>query len=283
MRFVIYTSSSAGNAKNCLYQNRWEITSVRELSEAVKLDHVCAEYADNYRSVDKFVRSNVAVMDVDNDHTENAAEWIDAARLDELMPDIAYAWVPSRHNMLQKDSFSPRPRGHVYFLIGEIRDPQQYARLKKAIHEAYPFFDGNALDAARFIYGADTGEVVWHDGWVTIDEEIQIEEASDDKVIAAGSRNNTMSRFAGRILKRYGNSEKAHEAFLEHAKRCDPPLDDEELSSIWSSAVKFFRKVERQDGYVPPEEYNADFKTASLKIIQILARQRCWSGNITTS
>lgn len=100
MRFVIYTSSNAGNAKNCLYQNRWEITSARELSEAVKLDHVCAEYADNYRSVDKFVRSNVAVMDVDNDHTENAAEWIDAARLDELMPDIAYAWAPSRHNML---------------------------------------------------------------------------------------------------------------------------------------------------------------------------------------
>ena len=265
MRFVIYTSSSAGNAKNCLYQNRWEITSARELSEAVKLDHVCAEYADNYRNVDNFARSNVAVMDVDNDHTENAAEWIDAARLDELMPDIAYAWAPSRHNMLQKDSFSPRPRGHVYFLIGEIRDPQQYARLKKAIHEAYPFFDGNALDAARFIYGADTGEVIWHDGWVTIDEEIQIEEVSDNKVIAAGSRNNTMSRFAGRVLKRYGNTEKAHEAFLEHAKRCDPPLDDEELSSIWSSAVKFFRKVERQDGYVPPEEYNADFKTASLK------------------
>ena len=82
MRFVIYTSSSAGNAKNCLYQNRWEIASARELSEAVKLDHVCAEYTDNYRCVDGFIKSNVVVMDVDNDHTENADEWIDAARLD---------------------------------------------------------------------------------------------------------------------------------------------------------------------------------------------------------
>lgn len=33
--------------------------------------------------------------------------------------------------------------------------------------------------------------------------------------ILEGSRNNTMSRFAGRVLKRYGDTEKAHEAFLE--------------------------------------------------------------------
>ena len=271
MKLVIYTGNCVGNAKNCLYPTRREITSGAELAEAVKLDHVCAEYADNYRSIDNFRVSNVVVMDVDNDHTENASEWIDADKLDKLMPDIAFAWAPSRHNYLDKESFGPRPRGHVYFLTSEIRNAEQYANLKKAIHAAYPFFDDNALDAARFIYGADTGEVVWHDGWVTIDEEILPEAAApedetyDSKVIAAGSRNNTMSRFAGRVLKRYGDTDKAHEAFLEHAKRCDPPLDDEELSAIWGSAVKFYKKVEKQDGYVHPDEYNADFVGASLK------------------
>ena len=49
-----------------------------------------------------------------------------------------------------------------------------------------------------------------------------------------------MSRFSGRILKRYGNTEKAHVSFLEFAQKCDPPLDDEELSTIWNSAVKFY-------------------------------------------
>ena len=39
--------------------------------------------------------------------------------------------------------------------------------------------------------------------------------------ILEGSRNNTMSRLAGCVLKRYGDTEKAHEAFPEHAKKCD--------------------------------------------------------------
>ena len=81
-----------------------------------------------------------------------------------------------------------------------------------------------------------------------------------------GSRNNTMSRFAGRILKRYGNTEKAHVSFLEFAQKCDPPLSDEELSTIWNSAVKFYKKkVVTQDGYVEPDEYNSDFDSESLK------------------
>lgn len=113
MKFVIYTGNCVGNAKNCLDQTRREITSGAELAEAVKFDHVCAEYANNYRSIDNFKVSNVVVMDVDNDHTENAAEWIDADKLDELMPDIAFAWAPSRHNLLNKESFGPRPRGHI--------------------------------------------------------------------------------------------------------------------------------------------------------------------------
>ena len=58
MKLVIYTSNCVGNAKNCLYPTRREITSGAELAEAVKLDHVCAEYADNYRSIDNFRVSN---------------------------------------------------------------------------------------------------------------------------------------------------------------------------------------------------------------------------------
>ena len=52
MKFVIYTGNCVGNAKNCLYPTRREITSGAELAEAVKFDHVCAEYADHYRSID---------------------------------------------------------------------------------------------------------------------------------------------------------------------------------------------------------------------------------------
>ena len=40
--------------------------------------------------------------------------------------------------------------------------------MKVKLQKAYPFFDDNALDAGRFLYGAETKEVVWHEGWMSI-------------------------------------------------------------------------------------------------------------------
>lgn len=128
-----------------------------------------------------------------------------------------------------------------------------------------PFFDGNARDAARFIFGADVDEVIWHDGWVLISEEVTLSEEQQELPttkgpILEGNRNNTLSRFAGRVLKRYGETDKAHEIFLEEAEKCNPPLDDSELQTIWFSAIKFFRnKVSSDSGYVPPDQFNDDF------------------------
>ena len=84
-------------------------------------------------------------------------------------------------------------------------------------------------------------------------------------IILEGSRNNTMSRFAGRVLKKYGISDKAYQVFLQRAEKCDPPLEDSELNTIWNSAIKFAKKVQSQEGYIPPEEFNADFNDQGLK------------------
>ena len=72
-----------------------------------------------------------------------------------------------------------------------------------------------------------------------------------------------MSRFAGRILKRYGITERAYSIFIEESNKCNPPLESEELETIWRSACRFAEKVMSQEGYIPPEEY--DFRTRSLK------------------
>ena len=271
MQLILQTANVTADAKNCSYPNKVTVTNASELQEAVKMDHVCAKYKNNYRSIDNFLKSNVVVMDLDNDHTDDPDEWITAEKLEELLPDISYAVAPSRNHMVAKNGKAARPKYHVYFEIEEMTDAAAYAALKAAIHNAYPFFDGNALDAARFIFGADSGEAVWHEGWTTIDEEVVVElpdeeTASGSGPILEGNRNNAMSRFAGRVLKRYGNTEKAHDAFMEHAQKCDPPLSDEELAIIWASAIRFFnKKVVGQDGYVPPEEYNQDFDGVSLE------------------
>ena len=272
MHLVLQTADVVSDAKNCLYPNRVEVTNAKELQEAVKFDHVCAEYTKNYRSISNFIRSNVVVMDCDNDHTENPEEWIQVEQLEELFGDVSYAVAFSRNHMKEKEGKAARPKFHVYFEIAETDDAEHYAAIKAAIKKAYPFFDGNALDAARFLFGADSGECIWNEGWDTIDEQVEIG-ASDDEDAATqsgpimeGSRNNSMSHFAGRVLKRYGNTDKAYEAFMEHSKRCDPPLSKEELATIWNSAVRFFnKKVAGSDGYVPPEQYNAEFGSESLK------------------
>ena len=222
MQLILQTANVTADAKNCSYPNKVTVTNASELQEAVKMDHVCAEYKKNYRSIDNFIKSNVVVMDLDNDHTDNPDEWITAEKLEELLPDISYAVAPSRNPMVAKNGKAARPKYHVYSEIEEITDSSAHAALKAAIHNAYPFFDGNALDAARFIFGADSGEVVWQEGWTTIDEDIVVEISNEETPSASGpilegSRNNTMSRFASRVLKKYGVTDKAREAFEIHA------------------------------------------------------------------
>lgn len=273
MFLVLQTANVTADAKNCVYPNRKEITSGDELKEAVRFDHVCGEFTKNYRNISNFLKSNVIVMDCDNDHSDDPADWITFEKLEELFDSMSYAAVPSRNHMKEKDGKAARPKFHVYFPIEEITDADKYAAIKRAIHKAFPFFDGNALDAARFIFGSDAGEVVWHEGWVNIDEEVGLEPDDADAgtgysggPILQGTRNKTLSHFAGRALKRFGETDKAKQVFLDEAAKCDPPMEEDELKTIWYSALKFYRtKVKTQPGYVEPDEYNSDFDAGSLK------------------
>ena len=273
MFLVLQTANVTADAKNCVYPNRKEITSGDELKEAVRFDHVCGEFTKNYRNISNFLKSNVIVMDCDNDHSDDPADWITFEKLEELFDSVSYAAVPSRNHMKEKDGKVARPKFHVYFPIEEITDADKYAAIKRAIHKAFPFFDGNALDAARFIFGSDAGEVVWHEGWVNIDEEVGLEPDDADAgtgysggPILQGTRNKTLSHFAGRALKRFGETDKAKQVFLDEAAKCDPPMEEDELKTIWYSALKFYRtKVKTQPGYVEPDEYNSDFDAGSLK------------------
>ena len=271
MQITLFTAKCTGNKANCSYPVKAVVSSAEELQKAVSTDHVCAAYKNNYRGIDNFLSSDCLVMDIDNDHSDKSEEWITSERIASLFEDVDYALTTSRSHMLSKDGKTARPKFHIYFPIETCTDAKYYTDMKVAIQKKFSFFDGNALDAARFLFGAESQESVWHEGWMLISDLVEVEDSADEEPVSygpilEGSRNNTMSRFAGRVLKRYGVTEKAHGAFLEHAKKCDPPLESEELKIIWSSAVRFFnKKIVSQDGYVSPEEYNADFEGCSLK------------------
>ena len=214
MQMTFYHADCVGKAANCSYPHRVLVDDAKAMEGVVSHDHVCATYKNNYRSKDNFQESDVIPMDIDNDHSENPAEWITEDKMDELFGGIDYVLVPSRHHMLEKEGKSARPRYHAYFPINTCSDADEYAAIKVALQKAYSFFDDNALDAARFLFGATTDEVVWHEGWMLITDDIDIEDVEEEEddfdggsisgPITEGSRNKTLSRFAGKVLKRYG-------------------------------------------------------------------------------
>ena len=262
MRMTFYTANCRGNAKNSLYPNKRVADNEDDFLEIIAFDHVCGEFKEFHRSGDNFLSCDVDVMDCDNDHSDNPAEWIHPEELEKrLGREVAFVAVPSRNNMKPKDGKSARPRFHVYFPHDPITDGASCTALKRAIQQKFPFFDSHALDCARFIFGCPSEEILWHEGEITIDCIVKPQE----KGIPQGQRNSTMSHFAGRVLKRYGNTEKAHQIFMEEAEKCNPPLEDEELAAIWQSACRFAEKVQRQEGYVPPEDYNDEFCRETLK------------------
>lgn len=270
MQMTFYTANCRGNEENVVYPHKRIVKSAEDFKAAVGRDHVCGTFTNNYRGKDNFIEADCSVMDCDNDYSENPDDWITPDSLAVSLEGVSFAIAPSKSNMKPKGQYSPRPRFHVYFPHGKITDHTKCRRLKENIRKQFPFFDKGALDAARFIYGNPADDVIWHEGDVTIDFWFK------DRSIPEGSRNNTLSRFAGRVLKRYGVTEDAHKIFLEEAAKCDPPLDDDELAKIWRSACSFAKKVQKQSGYVPPEEYNKSLKPADYSDIgqaKVLARE----------
>lgn len=180
MEFTLFLADCTGNKANCKYPHEVTVRSADGLADAVTKDHVCGAFTDNYRSNKNFLTSDGIVMDCDNDHSDNPVDWVTPEMLQEELADYEFAITPSRHNMMQKGDLSPRPRFHVYFHIKKCTDAEEYAAMKVAIQKKFPFFDDNALDAARFLFGADASDVLWNEGWSTIDEDIVLDDTNEN-------------------------------------------------------------------------------------------------------
>ena len=262
MQMTIYDAATVGSRSNCVYPNPVTVTDADTMRQAATFDHVCAAYKQNYRSVDNFLKADCLPMDCDNDHSDDPDDWLTPFDVAMDFPGVGMIFVYSRSHMKQKGKRGPRPRFHVYFICTETTNSEIYSSWKDRLIADYPYFDDGAKDSARFLFGVKNAVVEVYDGEITIDEFLADSFAEWDAAqgqIPEGSRNKTMSHYAGRIIKRLGNTEEAHKQFLKEAEKCSPPLDDAELAGIWASAVKFGAKVAAQEGYIPPEQYNQDF------------------------
>lgn len=262
MQMTIYDAVTVGSRSNCVYPNPVTVTDTDSMRQAAAFDHVCAAYKQNYRSVDNFLKADCLPMDCDNDHSDDPDDWLTPFDVAMDFQGVGMIFVYSKSHMKQKGKRGPRPRFHVYFICTETTDAALYSSWKDRLIGDYPYFDDGAKDSARFLFGVKNAVVEVYDGEITIDTFLTDRFAEWDAAqgqIPEGSRNKTMSHYAGRVIKRLGNTEEAHKQFLKEAEKCSPPLDDAELAGIWASAVKFGAKVAAQDGYIPPEQYNQDF------------------------
>lgn len=262
INFTVYSADCVGNSGNCLYPNKNIVTDKESFIAATKMDHVTAKYKGNYRSKDNFESSDCIPLDCDNDHSENPEDWLTPFDIALSIPGVVFAASYSRHHNLPKGDKSARPRFHVFFPIPKVTDGEEYAAMKRKIADAFPYYDTNALDSARFLYGNDSDEVEFYEGDKTILDYLEEDDFADFDAsleqVPEGQRNSTMSHIAGKIIKRYGNTEEAYQIFLKKAELCNPPLPESELKVIWRSASKFGNKVSNQEGYIPPEQYNSD-------------------------
>lgn len=275
---TIFRNNCRGKAAFTSYPQRVEIYSAEDLQKAAAFDHVCAAYADSidkhgntirsHRSNDTFLHSDCLQMDSDNNHTENAADWIvpDIVRAD--LPDVAFYAVSSRNHIKPKNGKPPRPRYHYYFPIAPETDPAKYRAMKVKLQALFLYYDEKALDAARFLFGADNATAAFCPGKITVTDFLNMlpSPAADSTTsryplpeIPQGQRNSTLSQYAGKLLKRYGDADgNAYTIFTEYAAKCAPPLSDNELFAIWNSALKFYQiTVKVAPDYLLPLEYQA--------------------------
>ena len=263
--FILFTAATSGLVSNTHYPNQATITDAAGLEAAARFDHVAAEYQGGQRATHGFVTSNCLVMDIDNDYTENPEDWVTPQHLADLLTDVELMTATSRNHDTSKHGTPARPRFHVYLPIGAVIDPGTYAGLKKSLAGRFDFFDAGALDAARFLYGHPAPQVKTFTGSTLVDEWLTRQAEADafaafdaaTLAIGEGSRNATLSRFAGRVLIRYGDTDQARTLFDRKAALCDPPLPTPELEAIWRSALRFAGRIAKDPTYVKPAVYQA--------------------------
>lgn len=275
-KFILSVAKTRQNPKNIVFADTVEVTSVDELKASCLFDHVGAVLRDGYRSNKDFVTSNVVIMDCDNED-DNPETWVTPETVAEDLPGVEFAVVPSRHNMLPKGDKEPRPKFHVYFPIRDCADIEAYVGLKAELLRRCPYFDSNARDAARMIFGVENPEVTVYnegEGSITVDDYINsnpfehaydstaepvtnsLSVLGDSFVIPEGRRNTTVFRKAIRLFIRYGIGDEAISNIFSVAARCEPPLEESELNAIIESAKGYAEDIIKNNDYIPPEVYS---------------------------
>ena len=259
--FHLFTADVRGDRRNTVYPRAVEINTLAQLQQAAQYDHVGAAFKDNRRQNEGFLWADCLIADVDN----AAGDVVVPAQIADDLPDVQHYILFSRHHLLAKGTAPAVPRFHVLFPIDRTEDREQLEGLKRALCSRFPYYDAACVDGARFFFGTECPQGGAVDGLFTLDEVLDPETeappeehaAASVEVIPQGSRNDTLSAYALKVLKAKGADDgTARQLFDAKAAQCVPPLDDDELETIWRAAVRAYRaKVANKPDYLDPTAY----------------------------
>lgn len=262
-KITLTPSNYYQDAKKSKYLNPVVIESLEDFKKVILKDYACAVYKNNHRSIDDFLYADAIVFDIDNDHSENPDDWMTPNKVSSFFCDVPIYIQYSRNHMKVKNNKPARPKFHIIFPIDKVTDANEYRAMKEKVYSIFPFVDGQALDSARFLFGTAEPKVDYIDGTRTLTDFIKEydDEAKFAKLgenILEGSRNKTMYSIALKLLTRYGLCNESLDKYHEASTRCSPPLENDELNTIWKSALKYYEVIKAQKDYIPPDEYNND-------------------------
>lgn len=161
--FHLSLSKYRENATNADYPRRVLISSIDDLKEAVRSDHIAAQMKNDHRAKGNFLNADVLIFDLDNSHSEDSDAWKTLKDIEEAFPDVEFYAIRSRNYMKVKKKtkrsgeeifFEPREKWHLYFPLGvEIANEDRYQELLLKVLGLFPFLDGAAIDSAHFFFG----------------------------------------------------------------------------------------------------------------------------------
>lgn len=220
-------------------------------------------------SMEDFQMQTLFMNDVDNKLPDvpkvTPADVAELLRRHDLHPAFAY------------DTFNSTPE-HERFRIALVSDEPftdraQRDAVQAALIALIPQSDAECINADRIFFGTDKGliegagdltAVCTKDALLALVDAMGITVQNGKKkeiprfgeTIPTGARHGALVSFASSVLKKYGISDAAYQAYRERAAQCDEPLPDSETDTIWWDACRYYKNtICKTPGYVAPAEY----------------------------
>lgn len=159
----MYLSNFRENASNTQYPNETTITDFQELLQAVKRDHIAPQMQNWHRGKDDFLQADCIMLDMDNTHSDDPADWQSIDDIIDAFPDVTFYYIQSRNHMKEKIKTAkdgtvtrsePRPKYHLYFpLARTYTSHSDYEAIMLKAAGLYPYFDLGAAKPAQFFFG----------------------------------------------------------------------------------------------------------------------------------